>query len=288
MTQTVLSDPVLTQKVLRLANSGMYSAFGQSINTVSKAVLVLGTEAIGHLALGLKLIEELANSSPDSTHRPHRDGKGGAGRDGGAAGGLERGDARSRRSGGLLDAAFAGPHDGHLLHAGALGRLQAHGGGGEDAAAPTQLGLSLERIGRATAEHWGLPRNLIAGMRRIEPGERGECFQPRRLAGRAVDHVLAVRRLAVGRRRRRRRGGARAGQQLSRRCWASSRTTSSGDRKSQGRGAAADLSIAPLAKPAEKRAKALAATRMRAAGNKILISGVSDMRDVLARPARAR
>src|SRR3954471_11842303 len=66
MTQTVLSDPVLTQKGLRLANSGMYSAFGQSINTVSKAVLVLGTEAIGHLALGLKLIEELSNSSPDS------------------------------------------------------------------------------------------------------------------------------------------------------------------------------------------------------------------------------
>src|ERR1700712_5469574 len=66
MTQTVLSDPVLTQKVLRLANSGMYSAFGQRVNTVSKAVLVLGTEAIGHLALGLKLIEELSKSTPDS------------------------------------------------------------------------------------------------------------------------------------------------------------------------------------------------------------------------------
>jgi HD-like signal output (HDOD) protein len=67
MTRTVLSDPVLTQKVLRLANSGMYSAFGQHVNTVSKAVLVLGTEAIGHLALGLKLIEELAASSTDTT-----------------------------------------------------------------------------------------------------------------------------------------------------------------------------------------------------------------------------
>ena len=66
MARTVLSDPVLTQKVLRLANSGMYSAFGQHINTVSKAVLVLGTDAIGHLALGLKLIEELSVVSPDS------------------------------------------------------------------------------------------------------------------------------------------------------------------------------------------------------------------------------
>jgi HD-like signal output (HDOD) protein len=43
MTKTVLQDPTLTQKVLRLANSAMYSVFGQGINTVSKAVIVLGT-----------------------------------------------------------------------------------------------------------------------------------------------------------------------------------------------------------------------------------------------------
>ena len=60
MTKTVLSDPALTQKVLRLANSPMYAVFGGGINTVSKAVIVLGTEAIGHLALGLKLIDGLS------------------------------------------------------------------------------------------------------------------------------------------------------------------------------------------------------------------------------------
>jgi hypothetical protein len=43
--------------------------------------------------------------------------------------------------------------------------------------------------------------------------------------------------------------------------------------------AASDLTIAPLAKPAERRAKAAAAQRMRVAGNKILMSGVADMRD---------
>jgi HD-like signal output (HDOD) protein len=66
MTRTVLQDPALTQKVLRLANSAMYSVFGQGINTVSKAVIVLGTEAIGHLALGLKLIDGLSYASSDS------------------------------------------------------------------------------------------------------------------------------------------------------------------------------------------------------------------------------
>ncbi|MEO7496012.1 MAG: GAF domain-containing protein, partial [Massilia sp.] len=46
--------------------------------------------------------------------------------------------------------------------------------------------------------------------------------------------------------------------------------------------AAADLSIAPLSKPGEKRAKALATKRMRAESNKILIDGVAAMRAISA------
>lgn len=66
LTQTVLADPALTQQVLRLANSAMYTAFGQRINTVTKAVMILGTDSIGHLALGMKLIDNLAAVSGDS------------------------------------------------------------------------------------------------------------------------------------------------------------------------------------------------------------------------------
>src|SRR5580704_13291925 len=66
MTKMVLSDPALTQRVLRLANSAMYSVFGLGINTVSKAVIVLGTESIGHLALGLKVIDGLSSVSSDA------------------------------------------------------------------------------------------------------------------------------------------------------------------------------------------------------------------------------
>ena len=61
----MLSDPALTHKVLRLANSAMYSMFGE-INTVSRAVMVLGTESIGHLALGLKLVDSLVTVSSTS------------------------------------------------------------------------------------------------------------------------------------------------------------------------------------------------------------------------------
>jgi transcriptional regulator with GAF, ATPase, and Fis domain len=45
--------------------------------------------------------------------------------------------------------------------------------------------------------------------------------------------------------------------------------------------AAADLSIAPLSKPEERHARALASTRLRAEGNRILISGLADMRDAV-------
>lgn len=279
MTQTVLSDPVLTQKVLRLANSGMYSAFGQRINTVSKAVLVLGTEAIGHLALGLKLIEELGKSTPDSLQAHIEMEKA-------VLAGMVAQQVASR-------AEVRDPEEAvvcSILHS--LGRMmvtfylperwttlqQAGGEGFDDAIAVEQLGLTLEQVGRATAEHWGLPRNLIAGMRRVEPGERSDAF--------AHDDWLA----ALG----------TMSQQCAETLWhgdedAAAQVAELASSFAPMLGieadnivvaieqakveAAADLSIAPLANPPEKRARAAAASRMRDAGNKILQSGVADMRD---------
>lgn len=63
MVDVVLSDFALSQKVLRLANSAMYSAFGGAISTISMAIYILGTETVGHLALGLKLIDNLGQAA---------------------------------------------------------------------------------------------------------------------------------------------------------------------------------------------------------------------------------
>ena len=279
MTQTVLSDPVLTQKVLRLANSGMYSAFGQRVNTVSKAVLVLGTEAIGHLALGLKLIEELSKNTPNS-----------------AIAHVEMEKAVLAGMVAQQVAASAATRDPEeavvcsILHS--LGRMmvtfymperwtelqQKGGAGNEGEAAPALLGLSLEQVGRATAEHWGLPRNLVAGMRSVEPGERGEGFghddwlaalgtMSTRCANSLWNNdeagMDAVRELA----------GAFApmlGVEPERILGAVDKAKVE---------AAADLTIAPLANPPEKLAKVDAVQRKREAGNRILMSGVADMRD---------
>ncbi|MES2298567.1 MAG: HDOD domain-containing protein [Pseudomonadota bacterium] len=282
MTQTVLSDPVLTNKVLRLANSGMYSAFGQSINTVSKAVLVLGTEAIGHLALGLKLIEELSNTSTDSSIAHVEMEKAVL------AGMVAQQVAASAHSRDPEEAVVCS-----MLHT--LGRmmvtfympdrwaeLQQHGGAGaEDESAPAVLGLSMEAIGRAAAERWGLPKNLLSGMRRMDPDAA-----PAELTH--ADWIAAVSTMSA---------------QCADSLWDDDEAGMAEVARLAGsfskmlgvetdhilvaidkakEVAANDLTIAPLAKPAEKRAKAQATTRMRAEGNKILASGIEDMRGALA------
>jgi HD-like signal output (HDOD) protein len=283
MTQTVLSDPVLTQKVLRLANSGMYSAFGQRINTVSKAVLVLGTEAIGHLALGLKLIEELGKSTPDSLQAHIEMEKAvlagmvaqqvalqSASRDP-----EEAVVCSILHSLGRMMVTFYLPEHWILLQqqAGGDGRIQ------QDDAAQDHLGLSLEQIGRATAEHWGLPRNLVAGMRRVEPGERFDGF--------GHDDWLAALGTMSSQCAESLWSGDEAGAEEAGRL-AAEFSVMLGVTPEQIMGAidkakiaaAADLSIAPLANPPEKRALTAAATRLRSDGNKVMSSGVADMRDV--------
>lgn len=160
LAQTVLADVTLTQKVLRLANSAMYAAFGGEVTTVSKAVFVLGTEAVGHLALGLKVLDQLKQASPESQ-----------------AAHLEMSKAvlaahvARACAGGL-----AGVHEAEeaaicaMLHG--LGRMLVsfympeHWAvlAGDDAQQHANtlewLGASFETLGRRTAQRWGLPATI--------------------------------------------------------------------------------------------------------------------------------
>jgi HD-like signal output (HDOD) protein len=284
MARTVLSDPVLTQKVLRLANSGMYSAFGQHINTVSKAVLVLGTEAIGHLALGLKLIEELSVVSPDSG-MAHVEMEKAV-----LAGIVAREVSTSAQSRQGEEAVVCS-----MLHT--LGRMMvtfymperwtalqaAAGEGKEDAAAAEMLGMSLQDIGRAAALHWGLPANLISGMRTLVPPSDDMPAEPLSQED-WVAGVSTMSSICAGALWHDNEEGAAEVKRITARY--SAMIGVSTDKLAQAIEqakvvAASDLSIAPLSKPAERRAKALAQTRQRAAGNNILLSGLADMRDSL-------
>ena len=279
MTETVLTDPVLTQKVLRLANSSMYSAFGQRVNTISKAVLVLGTETIGHLALGLKLIEELSRSTPD-TEAAHIE--------------MEKAVLAGMVAQQLaLNAHSRDPEEAvvcSILHS--LGRMmitfymperwtkmrESGGEGGEDCAAEGVLGLTLEEVGRATAAYWGLPRKLVAGMRRVEPAERGDGFKHEDwLAALGTMSTQTADALWSDD-----EAGAAQVALLAERFAPMLGIPADGILQAIDKAkeeAASDLTIAPLSKPHERRARLAAAQRERTAGNKILMSGIADMRD---------
>lgn len=278
MTQTVLTDPVLTQKVLRLANSGMYAAFGQRVNTVSKAVMVLGTEAIGHLALGLKLVEELGRATPDDL---------------GAQVEMEKavlaGMVAQQVASGLPNVDAEEAVVCSILHT--LGRMMvtfylpeqwqqlglAGGAGGEQHAAPALLGLSLEDIGRATAEYWGLPKNLVAGMRTVEPAAHPEHASHgdwlaalSTLSARCADALwdddaagaATVQMLVAGFAPMLGIDATRIGDAIER-----ARVN-----------AAAELTIAPLSKPLERQQRIAAAHDQRASGARLLVEGVADLR----------
>lgn len=62
----ILSDFTLTQKVIRLANSAMYSGMGGEITTITQAAVVLGLDAIAHIALSIRFIDTLSIAAPDS------------------------------------------------------------------------------------------------------------------------------------------------------------------------------------------------------------------------------
>ena len=170
MTRTVLSDPALTHRVLRLANSAMYAMFGE-INTVSRAVMVLGTESIGHLALGLKLVDSLATVSSNSAGVRTEMEKAVL------AGHIARQVTAQASTRDAEEAVVCS-----LLHG--LGRMVvvfylpqyfeaiAHmvdEGADEAVAAVKVLGMTMVDIGRLIARRWGLPRDLIESLHDVTP-----------------------------------------------------------------------------------------------------------------------
>ncbi|WP_426116035.1 HDOD domain-containing protein [Massilia sp. PWRC2] len=284
MAQTMLTDPVLTQKVLRLANSSMYSAFGQSINTVTRAIMVIGTEAIGHLAMGLKLVEELSSNIDDPT---------------GAHIEMEKAVLSGMVAHQVaLGAAVPAPEEAvvcSMLHAlgrmmvafympeawqrmGALAGTAGMDDGDEDAAALPVLGLTIEQIGRAAAENWGLPANLIGGMRRIGAGSSDQKLHD-------ADWLSAVSTMSSQCAEALWHDDAAGLQKVNDLVHGFSAMLGLAPEvlllsiEKAKIAASTDLTIAPLSKPAERRARSLASSRRRDAGHKVLGAGVADMRD---------
>ncbi|HZW24697.1 MAG TPA: HDOD domain-containing protein [Gallionella sp.] len=61
LASVILQDLALTNKLLRLVNTASFSQFGGGINTISKAVVILGFETVRNIATKLILLEFLQN-----------------------------------------------------------------------------------------------------------------------------------------------------------------------------------------------------------------------------------
>jgi HD-like signal output (HDOD) protein len=191
LTRAILSDLSLTQKVLKLANSAMYAPIGRNVSTVSHALTILGYEAVGHLALGARMISSLGRMEPGNPTAEQE-----------LAHSLLAGSIAStvvgrlqlrggeegvvcallHRTGRLLTAFFLDDEWSRI-------RAGARDGRAEDEVVREVLGLSFEDLGMQVAEQWRLPAKIVATM---QPQPAGED-DPEAEAG---DWLLGVTRFA--------------------------------------------------------------------------------------------
>ncbi|HTH62879.1 MAG TPA: HDOD domain-containing protein [Paraburkholderia sp.] len=172
LVQVVLSDFALTQKVLRLANSAMYLAFGGNVTTVTRALMILGMDAVGHLVVGLKIVDHFHHSAPrriDAKLELNRTMLSGC-----VARKLtEGGDLRAaeeavvctlmRQVGKLLVVFYLDAEWDQI-------RQRCECGAHEDDACRAVLGVTYDELGQEAATRWRLPATIQAGMSRYDPG----------------------------------------------------------------------------------------------------------------------
>ncbi|PWF42253.1 HDOD domain-containing protein [Massilia glaciei] len=165
------------------------------------------------------------------------------------------------------------------------GALRAHDGAGGDAAA--LLGLPLVAIGRAAAERWGLPAKLVASMRDIAPGGDGGALAPEDwLAAMATMSAQCADSLWDDRPGADAQLAALAGRYAGMLGVAPDALVGA---IGQARSAAATtLSIAPLARPGEQRARALQTSERRADSHRMLMAGMCAMRALPGDASAAR
>jgi HD-like signal output (HDOD) protein len=168
LTQCILQDFALTNKLLKLVNTVTYGQFGGQINTISKAVVILGFESVRNVAMTLILLDFLQNKAQVSQLK---DDVLASFFSGIVAvqfsAGLNIRDAEEAmicsmfRNLGKLLASFY-----FFEESQQVARLVEQGES-EDSAAIQVLGISYNELGIGVAKSWSFPPRLIIGMRKV-------------------------------------------------------------------------------------------------------------------------
>lgn len=168
LTQCILQDFALTNKLLKLVNTVTYGQFGGQINTISKAVVILGFETVRNVAMTLILLDFLQNKAQVSQLKDDVLASFFAGIVAAQfSAGLNIRDAEEAmicsmfRNLGKLLASFY-----FFEESQQVARLVEQGES-EDKAAIQVLGISYNELGIGIAKSWSFPPRLIIGMRKL-------------------------------------------------------------------------------------------------------------------------
>ncbi|WP_035052104.1 serine/threonine protein kinase [Andreprevotia chitinilytica] len=171
LSDVVLKDFSLTNKLLRIVNSATYSQFGGTISTISRAIVILGFDTIRNLAITLLLFEHMHNrpqaaSLRDATLKAFFGGI------------LARELGRKSGASGMEETLICGMfnHLGKLLtiyyfheeQQQIEKRVQA--GATEHQAAVAVLGLDYGELGIGVTQNWGFPDRIVNSMRALPEG----------------------------------------------------------------------------------------------------------------------
>lgn len=185
LSNNILKDFALTNKLLKLANVAFYNQVGGgSISTISRAVVILGFDAVRSIALSLILFENLENKA-HARHLKEEFVKvlyaGMLARE--MAGKAQLRDveeafisAMLRNLGRMLTMFYFPAETEEIWQL-----IETEGL--SDARASTRiLGLSYENLGMSIARNWGFPDQLVLSMKQLPAGKIRKCASnPERL-----------------------------------------------------------------------------------------------------------
>ena len=178
LSNNILKDFALTNKLLRLANVAFYNQVGGgAISTISRAVVILGFDAVRSIALSLILFDNLENKAHAQQLKEEFVKV--------LYAGMLAREMADKAQVKDVEEAFIGA----MLHN--LGRMLAmfyfpaetvairqrvEAEGYSDARASTEvLGVSFENLGMGIARSWGFPDQLVQSMKKLPGGTLKPC-----------------------------------------------------------------------------------------------------------------
>ncbi len=181
LSNTILKDVALTNKLMRLVNSAFYKqAGGGAISTISRAVMILGFGTVRSIATSLILMEHLQNKGQATQLREEFVRA--------IMSGILARDMAKKGMVKDFEEAFICS----MFHN--LGRMLAYyyfpdetaevrkhlaqHGGSEAAASARVLGISYEELGIGVARSWGFPDSMVGSMRRLPEGAVKKSTNP--------------------------------------------------------------------------------------------------------------